>query len=56
MLVQPDDVAGLSAAMRRLAEDEALREDLRARGLARSRLFSWDKAAAATLDVYRELA
>jgi alpha-1,3-rhamnosyl/mannosyltransferase len=56
LLVHPDDVAGLAAAMTRLAEEPALREDLKARGLARARLFSWDKAAAQTLAVYRELA
>lgn len=56
LLVHPDDVAGLAAAMTRLAEEPALREDLKTRGLARARLFSWDKAAAQTLAVYRELA
>lgn len=56
LLVHPDDVVGLSDAMRRLAEDSALREDLRSRGRERAGRFSWDKAAAETLAVYRELA
>jgi glycosyltransferase involved in cell wall biosynthesis len=49
------DSAGLAAAMRRL-RDGALREELRARGFERARAFSWDTAAAQTLEVYREAA
>ena len=47
------DSAGLAAAMRRL-RDGSLRSELRARGLERARAFSWDAAAAQTLEVYRE--
>jgi glycosyltransferase involved in cell wall biosynthesis len=49
------DSAGLAAAMRRL-RDGALREELRARGLERARAFSWDTAAAQTLEVYEDAA
>lgn len=56
LLVHPDDVAGLTAAMHHLASDEDLRADLKSRGLARARLFSWEQAAEQTLAVYRELA
>ncbi len=49
------DSAGLAAAMRRL-HDGSLRDELRARGLERAKAFSWDAAAAATLEVYREAA
>ena len=49
------DAADLAAAMRKL-RDGSLREELRARGLERARNFSWDVAAAQTLEVYREAA
>ena len=49
------DSAGLAAAMRRL-RDGSVRDELRARGLERAKAFSWDAAAAATLEVYREAA
>jgi len=49
------DVAGLALAMRR-ARNESLREELRERGLERAKAFSWDAAARATLEVYREAA
>jgi glycosyltransferase involved in cell wall biosynthesis len=38
-----------------MAADEGLRQDMAARGLARSRLFTWEKAARETWDVYQEL-
>ncbi len=46
----------LMQAMQRLASDPSLREDLRGRGLERSRDFSWDKCAQLHLEVYREAA
>jgi glycosyltransferase involved in cell wall biosynthesis len=47
------DAAGLAAAMSKLRDDN-LRSELRERGLLRARAFSWDTAAAQTLEVYRE--
>jgi glycosyltransferase involved in cell wall biosynthesis len=48
--LDPEAIAdGISRAIERRAE-------LRAAGLARARLFSWDAAARATADVYREAA
>jgi glycosyltransferase involved in cell wall biosynthesis len=38
-----------------MAGDEALREELAARGLVRSRLFTWEKAVRETWEVYEEL-
>lgn len=46
----------LGAAMRKVADDAALGEELRARGLERGRAFSWDTCAKTTLEVYREAA
>jgi glycosyltransferase involved in cell wall biosynthesis len=53
LVVDPQDVDALSHAMYRLYHDGALREDLRARSLARAALFSWDRTVAETLAVYR---
>ncbi|HEY5377242.1 MAG TPA: glycosyltransferase, partial [Polyangiaceae bacterium] len=47
------DSAALAVAMSKL-RDGALRSELRQRGLERARAFSWDAAAAATLEVYRD--
>jgi glycosyltransferase involved in cell wall biosynthesis len=52
VLVDPYDVDALAAAMRRLWEDEALRADLRARGLVQAARFSWERTARLTLDAY----
>lgn len=55
-LTVPLDVRALADAMRRIARDEALQRELRGRGLERARELSWDKSAAAHLEVYREAA
>lgn len=54
--VDPRSVDDLAAALRRVLHDESLRADLRTRGLARARQFSWERTARATLDVYHEVA
>ncbi|WP_298814959.1 glycosyltransferase family 4 protein [Chloroflexus sp.] len=54
--IAPDDVAGWATALIRLLEDEALRHDLRARGLARAASFSYRRAAATTLEVLEQVA
>ncbi|MCL4393207.1 MAG: glycosyltransferase family 4 protein [Chloroflexi bacterium] len=41
----PRDVAGMAAALERALGDDALRDDLRARGFAQVKQFSWDRAA-----------
>jgi glycosyltransferase involved in cell wall biosynthesis len=45
LLVHPNDIVGLTAAMKRLLTEPGLREDLRAKGLARSQNFSWHESA-----------
>jgi len=52
LLVQPTDEAGLMAAMQAALTDPALRANMRARGLARAKRFTWEAAAHATLKVY----
>ena len=53
--VPPDDVRALSAALRRLLDDEGLRRRLVRAGTAHAARFSWDDAAARTLEVYDRL-
>ena len=52
LLVDPLHTDELASAIERLWHDEALRADLRARGLARARQFTWEATARLTLDVY----
>jgi glycosyltransferase involved in cell wall biosynthesis len=52
LLVAPDDVAGLAAALKRLANDSGLRDGLVCRGLERARTFSWERCARETIAVY----
>ncbi len=42
---EPHDVDGMAQAMRRVLDDESLRRDLRSRGLAQVKQFSWERAA-----------
>ncbi|MGH9785353.1 MAG: glycosyltransferase family 4 protein [Terriglobia bacterium] len=53
--VDPRSVSEIAAAMRRVAEDEPFAADLRRRGHARAKLFTWAKCAGQTWDVYREV-
>ena len=55
LLVDPDDVATMSAGLSRVLRDPNLRADLRSRGLERARRFAWTAAARRTVDVYHEL-
>ena len=51
----PLDVGSITAGMRRLAEDDALRARLAAAGPARAALYSWEDAATQVLEVMREV-
>jgi glycosyltransferase involved in cell wall biosynthesis len=50
------DPEAFAAALARVLDDAGLRQRLAAAGLARAATFSWEKSAAETLAVYRELA
>ena len=52
--VDAESVEALAGATARILTDRTLAQDLRRRGLERSRLFSWDVTAERTLAVYRE--
>ncbi len=55
LLVNPVDYEEIAVAMNRLLTDEELHAELRRKGLSQAKSFSWDKAASATLDVYRKV-
>ncbi len=55
LLVAPDHVEGWTVAMWRVLTDDSLHSELSAKGLKRAQLFSWKKAARATLDLYKRL-
>ncbi len=53
LTVDPMDSKGLAEAMNQVLGDEALRQSMRERGLARAGHFSWAKAARETVEVYQ---
>jgi glycosyltransferase involved in cell wall biosynthesis len=55
LLVNPEDADAIGQAMRDLTQSDERRQDLARRGMARARLFPWDKAVIKTWEVYREL-
>lgn len=56
VLVADGDVPAMVAAVRRVLDDPAAREELAQRGLARAAGFTWTAAAAIHADVYRLVA
>jgi glycosyltransferase involved in cell wall biosynthesis len=55
ILIDPHDVEGLTVAMWRVLTDQDLRASLAAKGLKRAKMFSWQRAAQETLDLYRRV-
>ncbi len=55
LLIDPNDASHLAEAMLRVISDSQLRQELIEKGKNRSKLFSWEKTAQATLQVYRDL-
>jgi glycosyltransferase involved in cell wall biosynthesis len=56
VMVDPLDIEAIGDGLIRLVEDSTLRQDLKLRGLARSKQFSWDKTAQQTWHVLEEAA
>ena len=50
----PDDESAFAEALARGSQDEALRAELRERGLAWAATFTWERTAAATIQAYRD--
>ena len=56
VMIDPYEPAAIADAMQRVLSDEALRADLRRRGLARAREFSWERSIGRVREIYREVA
>jgi glycosyltransferase involved in cell wall biosynthesis len=52
VFVEPESAEDIADGIRRVWEDAALSADLRSRGRARADLFSWERTARLTADVY----
>jgi glycosyltransferase involved in cell wall biosynthesis len=55
LLVDPQDIASLAEAMRRLLTDAQLHAELSARGQTQAQAFTWERTARQTLDLYAHL-
>lgn len=55
IMLDPDDVDGLTERLRQLLEDRVYAQALGHLGLLRSRMFSWDRCARETFAVYEKL-
>ena len=53
--LDPLDVQGWAEAISAMLNDEKLRQDLRAKGLARAGQFTWERAARETMAVYEKV-
>jgi len=55
ILVNPLEPQAIAEAMRRVLTDAAVRDDLRARGFARARQFSWERSIRRVREIYGEV-
>jgi glycosyltransferase involved in cell wall biosynthesis len=55
LLINPRDVGEIANAIERVITDSALRDELRTKGLAQAKKFSWERAARETLAVYQRV-
>ncbi|HEX7593459.1 MAG TPA: glycosyltransferase family 1 protein [Anaerolineae bacterium] len=55
LLIDPHSVDEMAVAIERVLSDAALRDELRAKSLARAAQFSWERTARETLAVYRSV-
>jgi glycosyltransferase involved in cell wall biosynthesis len=55
MLIDPYETDAIAGAMRRVMMDDRLRDDMRERGLARAREFSWGRSIRRVKQIYDEV-
>ncbi|OLB62984.1 MAG: hypothetical protein AUI11_03285 [Acidobacteria bacterium 13_2_20CM_2_66_4] len=55
MLVDPYDPQAIADGMQRVLTDERLRRELRTKGLARARQFSWETSVRRVREIYGEV-
>jgi glycosyltransferase involved in cell wall biosynthesis len=53
--VDPDDTGAIAEGLERVLNDVDLQRSLSEQGLERARVFSWERTARETLEVYRAL-
>ena len=55
MMIDPNDIDGLTSAMLKILTDNELREELSRKSLDRAKMFSWKKTANETWKVYEDV-
>ncbi len=55
LLVDPTNAAEMAEAINRIVSNKAFRDELRGRALAQASMFSWERTATKTRDVYASL-
>ena len=55
LLVDPEDIEDMTSKMAMLMLDSGIQEELKRKGLLRSKNFTWEKTAKGYLEVYKEL-
>jgi glycosyltransferase involved in cell wall biosynthesis len=56
VLVDPYDPAAIADGIHRVLTDDRLRQELRTKGLARARQFSWEASVRRVREIYGEVA
>jgi glycosyltransferase involved in cell wall biosynthesis len=54
-LVDPESTSAMTTAMAKMLEDKDLREELKLKGLAHARKFTWEMVAERYLKLYQEI-
>lgn len=55
LFIDPHNPEYIASTLHKLLTDKTLAEELRQRGIARSKLFSWDNAAKGILSLFNEI-
>ncbi len=55
LAVDPLDSQAIASAMTKVLSDENLQKEMREKGFERSKIFSWEKCAAETLEIFKNL-
>jgi glycosyltransferase involved in cell wall biosynthesis len=55
LAVDPLDSQAIADAMKKVLDDECLQREMREKGFERSKIFSWEKCAADTLEIFKNL-
>ena len=56
VLVDPYDAASIADGVAKVLTDPALRDEMRVKGVARAREFSWERSVSRTREIYQEVA